>query len=152
MHGLTAMVTLRPATEADLADAERLLEEVGLTREGFAACVTAGSAIVGRDQDGALRGVVATERFGEDALLRSLAVSPAARGQGLGAALAARALDDARAAGARVGWLLTETADTFFEARGWQPVGRSAAPAAVAASVEFASACAETARAMRRAL
>ncbi len=152
MNGLAAVVTLRPATEADVADAERLLEDVGLTGAGFAACVAAGNAVVGRDQDGVLRGIVATERFGRDALLRSLAVSPGARGRGLGEALAARALGDARATGARVGWLLTETADTFFEARGWQPVERSAAPASVAASVEFASACAETARAMRRTL
>ncbi len=152
MNGLAAVVTLCPATEADLADAERLLEDVGLTRDGFAACVAAGSAVVGRDQDGALRGVVATEQFGQDALLRSLAVSPGARGRGLGEALAARALGDAQAAGARVGWLLTETADTFFEARGWQSVDRSAAPTAVARSVEFASSCAETARAMRRTL
>lgn len=152
MSGVAAVVTLRPATAADLADAERLLEDVGLTSEGFADCVAAGCAVVGRDEGGALRGVVATERFGEDALLRSLAVSPAARSRGLGEALALRALDDARAAGARVAWLLTETADTFFATRGWQPVERSSAPPAVAGSVEFASACAEAARAMRRAL
>ncbi len=67
-------------------------------------------------------------------------------------ALVERALADARAAGAREAWLLTETAESFFAGIGWARASRDAAPAAVAASVEFTSACPATAIAMRRPL
>jgi N-acetylglutamate synthase-like GNAT family acetyltransferase len=96
--------------------------------------------------------VAATERFEDAALVRSVAVDPALRGRGLGSALVARALADARDAGIREAWLLTETAARWFGAAGWTAVDRSVAPPAVAASVEFAVACPNTAVAMRRAL
>ncbi len=105
-----------------------------------------------REWDGCLLGVAATERHGPVALLRSVAVRGPARGRGLGRALVERALADAAAAGAREAWLLTETAEPFFAGLGWQRTERAAAPADVAASVEFAHACPTTAIAMRRAL
>jgi len=64
----------------------------------------------------------------------------------------AHALADARAAGAREAWLLTETAESFFAGLGWARAAREDAPPAIAGSVEFATACPATAVAMRRAL
>ncbi len=63
-----------------------------------------------------------------------------------------RALAGPRDDGAREAWLLTETAATYFAGLGWARVERSDAPADVAASVEFTSACPTTAIAMRRML
>jgi len=95
---------------------------------------------------------VALELFDTNALLRSLAVTAGGRGHGLGGALLARALDHARAAGAREAWLLTESAGPFFAARGWLRADRAAAPPGIAGSVEFISACPSSVPAMRRAL
>lgn len=150
--GRPPMPSLVAASVADLADVGALVAAAGLTLDGLAACVTGGTAVVCREHDGCLLGVAATERHGDRALLRSVAVHPSARGHGLGRALVHRALAEARAAGAREAWLLTETAEPFFAGLGWSRADRAEAPPAVAASVEFASACPTTAIAMRRPL
>ncbi len=134
----------------DLPEVEFLLQAAGLTRDGLAACVRDGMLFVARADDDCLMGCVALETFGEAALLRSLAVTAGARGHGMGSALVARALDHARAAGAHEAWLLTETAGPFFAARGWDVADRAAAPAGIAGSVEFTSACPSSVPAMRR--
>ncbi len=143
---------LAAATPADLADVEALVAAAGLTLDGLAACVAGGTAVICREHDGCLLGTAATERCGDVAFLRSVAVHEPVRGHGLGRALVERALADARAAGAREAWLLTETAEPFFAGLGWTRAERTDAPAEVAASVEFASACPITAIAMRRPL
>ena len=143
---------ITPASAADLADVEALLGAAGLPLAGLAACVADGTVLVCRGHDGCLLGVAATERFGEDAVLRSVAVHGPARGHGLGRALVEGALAAARAAGAREAWLLTETAEAYFGSLGWTLAERAGAPPEVAASVEFSAACPESATAMRRAL
>ena len=143
-----------PAVEVggadDLPEVEHLLGAAGLTRDGLDACARDGLLLVARADDGCLMGCVALEMFGDAAFLRSLAVTAGARGHGLGSALVARALDRARAAGAHDAWLLTETAGPFFAARGWDVADRAAAPAGIAGSVEFTSACPSSVPAMRR--
>jgi len=136
----------------DLPEVEHLLGAVGLTRDGLGACARDELLLVARADDGCLMGCVALELSGDAAFLRSLAVTGGARGHGLGSALVARALDRARAAGAHDAWLLTETAAPFFAARGWEAADRAAAPAGIAGSVEFTSACPSSVPAMRRAL
>jgi amino-acid N-acetyltransferase len=143
---------LRVAGANDLPEVEGLLGAAGLTRDGLDACARDGMLLVARADDGCLMGCVALEMFGRAALLRSLAVTPGARGHGLGSALVARALDHARASGTHEAWLLTETAGPFFAARGWEAADRAAAPAGIAGSVEFTSACPSSVPAMRREL
>ena len=146
------MPPLVAATVADLADVEALVAAAELTLDGLAACVSGGTAVICREHDGCLLGAAATERYGDVAFLRSVAVHAPVRWHGLGRALVERALADARAAGAGEAWLLTETAEPFFASLGWIRADRADAPAAVAASVEFTSACPTTAIAMRRRL
>ena len=95
---------------------------------------------------------MALELYGGAALLRSLAVAPERRGEGLGLRLARSAVALARARGAREVFLLTETAAGFFPRLGFEPVDRAAAPPAVRESVEFRSACPAGAALMRLAL
>src|SRR5687767_8610794 len=76
----------------------------------------------------ALVGTVATERYGAAALLRSLAVVPAQRGRGLGAALVERTERDAREQGIADLYLLTTTAEKFFAARGYVRIDRGVVP------------------------
>lgn len=90
---------------------------------------------------GAVVGVVGLERFGEFGLLRSLAVAPGWRNQGLGRALVDAIEARAATLGLRSLVLLTQTAATYFAARGYAPIPRAQAPAAVQASAEFTSLC-----------
>ena len=102
--------------------------------------------------DGELVGSVGLELYGEAALLRSVAVAPTWRGQGLGGRLVDAALNLAQARGVRTLYLLTETADDYFARRGFVPVARSEVAPAVTASVEFTGACPASERVMRLAL
>ena len=103
-------------------------------------------------REGALAGVVATEGYGPEAILRSLAVAPSARGAGLGAALVAAAEAQAQRSGARRLALLTTTAAPFFERLGYERTDRAALSHAVRASSQFADVCPETAICLVRAL
>lgn len=99
-----------------------------------------------------LVGCVALERYGADALLRSLAVGPEQRGEGLGRALVQRITRRARALGARRLWLLTTTAADYFATLGYVRVERASAPARLQASSQFAGVCPSTAACMVRPL
>ncbi|MBN6150503.1 GNAT family N-acetyltransferase [Xanthomonas sp. AmX2] len=86
-------------------------------------------------------GVVGLELYGPVALLRSLAVADATRGNGLGEALVAHAERHAAAQGVRAVYLLTTTASAFFERRGYRPLARDQAPAAIAGTAQFSGLC-----------
>ncbi len=91
--------------------------------------------------DGAPSALVGLEIYGEDGLLRSLVVSSAARTQGLGAALVRHAEDYAASRQVRALYLLTTTAASYFEHRGYRRVDRAQAPPAIQSTREFASLC-----------
>lgn len=99
------------ARTTDLNEVLALLEEVDLPKEGVAEHF--GEFFVARE-GGKLIGCVGQERYGDVALLRSLAVSPGSQRSGLGQALTTRLLDEARASGVREFVLLTTTARDFF--------------------------------------
>ncbi|WP_242342199.1 arsenic resistance N-acetyltransferase ArsN2 [Anaeromyxobacter terrae] len=108
--------------------------------------------LVARAPSGALVGCVALERYGDDVLLRSLAVVPSRRGEGIGEALHARALERARELGVGTVYLLTTTAEGLFARAGYARIDRSNVPAAVRASAEFAALCPASAVCMVRRL
>jgi amino-acid N-acetyltransferase len=91
--------------------------------------------------DGAPEGVVGLELHGDVALLRSLAVGARSRGQGCAGALLAHAEAFARAQGVRELYLLTTTAERFFERKGYARLHRDAAPAAIRQTPEFSALC-----------
>jgi amino-acid N-acetyltransferase len=126
-----------------------LLSACGLPVDGLADHLEA--ALVARSDEG-LAGCVALELYGGAALLRSLAVAPERRGEGLGLRLAEAAVALARARGAREIFLLTETAARFFPRLGFAAVDRAEAPPAMRESIEFRSACPASAACMRLAL
>ncbi|MEM1412788.1 MAG: GNAT family N-acetyltransferase, partial [Pseudomonadota bacterium] len=84
-------------------------------------------------------------RCGEVALLRSVATSADLRGRGV-----ARALVQALEALAveerfQALYLLTESAEGYFESQGYLQVDRSSVPVAVRASRQFSSLCPDSA-------
>lgn len=121
----TAVVALLEAASLPLTD---------LTDEHMEHFFSAGPAST-------LLGVVGLELCGRHALLRSLAVAAGQRSGGLGSALVERAETHARAHGARSIYLLTTTAEGFFERRGYRSVPRDSAPPGIRETREFADMC-----------
>jgi amino-acid N-acetyltransferase len=86
------------------------------------------------EEGGRLLGHVALERTGDAAVLRSLAVAPSARGQGL----AKRLMDLAEGeAGNRTLLLRTRTIGPWAERRGYHPVSSDQIPPSIRGTTEF---------------
>jgi len=97
-------------------------------------------------------GLVGLELYAEEALLRSLVVAPNERGQGLGIALVRHAETYAASRGVRSIYLLTLSAEPFFLRLGYTRLDRSAAPASICRTSEFASLCPASSSFMGKAL
>ena len=137
------------ATFQDWPAIQSLLVASGLPLDGAAAAFKSG-VIERRGNE--VVGCAAIELFDGAGLLRSVAVRDDLRGQGLGQGLVLAAEDLARQAGVTELLLLTETAESWFARLGYEVIDRALVPAGVAGSVEFSTACADTAVAMRRRL
>jgi amino-acid N-acetyltransferase len=87
------------------------------------------------------RAMVGVEFCGPDALLRSLVVTPELRTSGLGSKLVEHAEAHAREQGARAMYLLTTSAEQFFQSRGYRVTPRDAAPPDIRSTTEFAGLC-----------
>jgi amino-acid N-acetyltransferase len=128
-------IHLRPDREG----AVRLLESAGLPSTDLTDAMLEHFFFVG--SMGAPIALVGLELLGNVALLRSLAVTPASRSQGLGLALLAHAERYAKARGVSQLYLLTTTAAGFFERHGFAPVAREEVPAAIRSTREFSEIC-----------
>jgi amino-acid N-acetyltransferase len=143
-------MTLRaePARPHDLRGALDLLGRSELTdrdvSEGW------GHYFVVREDDGRVVGVAGLELHGEDGLLRSVAVDPDYRGQGLARSLVEAVVQRAARVGLRAVYLLTTSARDYFARRGFSDCERAEAPALIRESWEFRSGCPSTASFMKR--
>lgn len=113
---------------------------------------TATIVLFGCVTDEQLHGIVGLDVHGDGALLRSLAVSEARRGTGLGAALLAHAEQFAAQQGIRTLYLLTTTAEGFFARHGYRPMLRAEAPAFIAATSQFSQLCPSSSAFMAKSL
>lgn len=96
------------------------------------------SQFLALENENGLGGCVGLEVFGEDAVLRSLAVAPAGRGRGYGWMLADMAIGRARHRGVRCLYLVTERASDFFAVKhGFRRVDLSTVPKTVSDSITF---------------
>jgi amino-acid N-acetyltransferase len=145
----SAKATVRPATDTDLPAVERLLTENDLPLVGVREAL---KDFVVAESRGDIVGVAGLEICGDDALLRSVAVSPDWRGKGVGRALVTRTIADAEGRGLGALYLLTTTAEHYFPTLGFSNVKREDVPADVRATREFTAACPASAVAMKRAL
>jgi UDP-N-acetylmuramate: L-alanyl-gamma-D-glutamyl-meso-diaminopimelate ligase len=127
--------SMRPAHREDMAAVREVLASTEL--EEPVRDDQSGSFFVLRNEDGVV-GCVSLEVFGDDAILRALAVNPKFRGAGYGWMLADTAVNQARWRGVRRIYLLTDTASDFFAAKfGFRIVDRSTLSRQVAASEVF---------------
>jgi amino-acid N-acetyltransferase len=90
--------------------------------------------------------LIGLEIYGQAALLRSLVVDPTLRSTGLGSALVQHAEQHAAERGVQALYLLTTTAEPFFERLGYKRLDRREAPPSIQSSREFADLCPESRR------
>ncbi len=144
---LPAGLSLGPPVDGELAAIEALARTQGLPAEVVRAAFP--DAYVVARREGAVVGVAALEAHGASGLLRTVAVAPAERGRGVGLAVIADRLTAARALRLDSVYLLTTTAAPLFRRFGFLDAERASAPAALAASPEFAALCPASATCMR---
>lgn len=104
------------------------------------------------DEGNVMAGCVGAEVFEDLALLRSLVVSRAFRGQGLAKQLVSALEGRLSRRGVTDIWLLTTDADGYFRRHGYRPVTRDRVPARVRETKEFSTLCPESAVVMRKQL
>ena len=105
--------------------------------------------LVARD-DTRLLGCAALEAYGPVGLVRSVAVAPEQRSNGLGSMLMEALLAFAEGQSIQQLYLLTTTAAPFFAKHGFATIERAAADPAIHASIQWQSVCPQSALLMRR--
>ena len=141
------MEQLTPATPADRDPIAALLAECGLPNADIDPHLP--NFTVARD-GGRVVGVGGIEVHGDDALLRSMAVAPDRRGEGIARRLYASVLGRARTLGVGRLFLLTTSAQGFFELLGFRQIDRESVPEAIRATEEFRALCPSSAICMTR--
>ena len=140
-------IGIRKALPADKELIRTLLSEVKLPVENVDSGVT--SFYIAEDERAVL-GVAGFEFYGDDVLLRSVAIRPGLQQQGIGSQVVGMMIAEARRNNVNEIVLLTETAKDFFLARGFKVVDRSTVSNdAMRRSSEFAYACPKSAVCMR---
>lgn len=142
---MTTAVSIRTARKTDEPVVRALIETCGLPLEGLDGI---DSTVVAIESERVV-GTATLEVYDDGALLRSVAVEPASRGRRIGHELTNAALALAKSREVAAVFLLTETAGDFFPRFGFHPVERSEVPAGVRQSVEFRTACPESALVMK---
>lgn len=146
--------SIRAAGEEDWPVIQRLLADAGLPSDDLGAR-HAGNFLVAVDPGApppGIAGVIGLEGFGRVGLLRSLAVDPAQRGNGIGTMLVSALEERAGDAGLSELWLLTLDAEVFFWKLDYRIVDRDTAPDAIRRTPEFTTLCPATAHLMHKPL
>lgn len=138
---------IRPAARTDLAAIEHLLTASSLPTDGVSDAL---AGFVVAESGDAIVGVAGLEVCCDNALLRSVAVSPDWRSHGVGRALVTRVISDAEARGLRALYLLTTTAERYFPTFGFQRIAREDVPEDVRGTGEFQGVCCASATVMCR--
>jgi amino-acid N-acetyltransferase len=145
---MSPLADIRNATEADLPAVLALLHTAQLPTTDI---VSADQPQIGvLTQRCSIVGAIALERFGSEALLRSLVVAPEYRNRRFGCELVARVEESARAAHISRLVLLTETAEPFFRKLGYSTTHRQYVSDALKQSAEFGSLCPASATCMSK--
>lgn len=144
------MPTIRQAIPGDLPAIADILSNAGLPFSDIGVSHLADFLVV--EKDSAVVGCVGIERYGSDALLRSLAVDASRQGVGQGRHLVEAIEMHARESGVARLFLLTSSASGFFEDHGYREIARDAAPAPLQGSTQFAQFCPANAVCMEKIL
>ncbi|CAB3728575.1 arsenic resistance N-acetyltransferase ArsN2 [Paraburkholderia rhynchosiae] len=141
----------RKASGTDLSDIHDLLGANGLPIVDVSVTLIEGF-LVAVDSRGSVIGCAGLEPLGSSVLLRSLAVAPESRGTGIARMLVTRLEDIARSCNRETVWLLTTTAEKFFERSGYERISRNDLPCEVQSCRQFVGLCPSSAICMRKRL
>ncbi len=139
-------IAIGPAKVADVPRIKEILEANNLPTAGVDEHWR--TFIIARDGANIV-GCGGAETYRVTALIRSIAVDPQYRGQGLGRRLVRQLLDRLASHGLREFYLLTTTAESYFQKRGFQTIERDEVHPQLLASREFQDACPSNAVCMR---
>ena len=142
--------TIRRGQGVDLAAVLSLLKVSGLPTADLTSAPDLNLWVI--EENETIFGVIGMERFGACALLRSLAVGTSFQRRGFGHELVARLEREAQNEGIEQLALLTETAEPFFRAVGYEAIDRRLVPEKIKQSAEFQSLCPASAICMRKLL
>ena len=106
--------------------------------------------LFGTYEDEELIGVAGIELYGENALIRSVCVDEAYRSQGMAEILTQHIEQYARSKGACNLFLLTTTAENYFQRKGFVKVDRNEVPQNVQLSTEFSTVCPTSAAVLKK--
>jgi amino-acid N-acetyltransferase len=135
------------ASSTDWPAIQQLLQHVGLPSDGLLEHLN--TAFIVRDSRDIV-GCAALEIYPDGALLRSVAVAPSARDQGVGQRLVDAAIELAASLRAPAVYLLTTTAESYFPRFGFTRTTREQVAPGVRQSAEFRFACCASAVVMRK--
>lgn len=138
---------LRPIVDTDIGSVRALLAASELPTDDLD---DAAISLVGAFDGDAIIGVVGLQSCGPHGLLRSLAVVPERRRDGVARLLCERVFEMVRARSLQSLWLLTTSAKHYFTRHAFEAVPREHAPDEIRASAQFASLCPSSAHVMRR--
>lgn len=132
-------ISYHKANAGDTDDIRSLLEKSNLPTESLGKNTT--EFFIG-ESAGRIAGIAGFEFYGSDALLRSVAIPADLRSKGIGSGLIDWMLTQAKSRGAKRIVLLTNTAQKFFERKGFAVTDRSILHnEAMTSSSEFTHAC-----------
>lgn len=142
---MNALIPIRPASEKDRPALLALLTEAGLPTQDLPVSL---EHFLVAEENSTLLGCVGLELLGDDVLLRSLAVTSSRQGTGLGKRLYEAVWNDAQSRRVRVIYLITTTAERFFEKYAFVRVERLATPPALQRTAQFRGLCPSSAAIM----
>jgi amino-acid N-acetyltransferase len=136
-------LTLRNAVGSDNIQIRQLLEKVKLPAESLDNGAT---TFYVAEENGTFVGIAGFEFYGDDALLRSVAIPPELQNRGIGDRIVNSMISIAQERNLKRIILLTETAERFFQKKGFRVIDRSSIDNdAMNHSSEFTFACPSTA-------
>ena len=126
-----------------LSAAKLPFEDLPLSLDNFSVALNNKNGVIG---------VVGLEIYGDYALLRSLAVEPEYRGQGVAERLLSIVEGSASLNKVKAIYLITETASVYFGRKGYITVARTQVPDEIKVSSEFSYVCPASAIVMKKEL
>lgn len=101
-------------------------------------------------EGGILAGAIGLEQYAEYGLLRSMATNSSFRNRGVAGLLIDELFEYAKQIKLREIYLLTETAEKYFEKKGFQKINRDGVPPPIKTSKEFSHLCPSSAVVMKK--
>jgi amino-acid N-acetyltransferase len=95
-------------------------------------------------------GVCGLKQYHEVGLIRSVVIEESARGNGYGTRVCNKLLARARSVGISTVYLLTTTADEFFERLSFERIARETTPPSIQSTSEFSDLCPAIAACIKR--